>query len=281
MIDDNKIKKLQNYDYSSVRLHIATPCYGGMVGVEYMRAVCEMINNFTSVGIDYHISTISNDSLVTRARNCLVASFLSDPKATHLLFIDADITFTYKSVYRLIASDYPVVGGIYPMKGMDWSNIKKAIHKNPDISENALLSKASRFVINLTDPSMHSQEGLGRVDNGFVNVANIGTGFMLIKREVFDVMAVELPELRIKSDIPSFNGKPEEENLWGFFDTWIHPKSKRYLSEDYAFCQRWISLGGEVYADLMCPLHHRGSHVFVGSAYEFFKDHIKKNQDTK
>ena len=87
MIDDNKIKNSQSYDYSGVRLHIATPCYGGMVGVEYMRSVCAMINNFTSVGIDYHISTISNDSLVTRARNCLVASFLSDPKATHLLFV--------------------------------------------------------------------------------------------------------------------------------------------------------------------------------------------------
>ena len=265
------------YDFGSVKLHLATPCYGGMVSSEYMRSMCNLISMLTELGIKYEIKNISNDSLVTRARACLLATFLADPTATHLMFIDADITFHPKSILRMLAYDQDVVGGIYPMKTVNWGSIRKAILENPEIPEEELINKAANYVINVHSSEVEKGE-TGKVVDGFVKVANIGTGFLLMKKQVFDKMRERYPEAQYANDIPSFKDKPEADQMWTFFDTWCHPKPKRYLSEDYAFCQKWIELGGDVWADLMCPLHHRGTYVFKGKAYDQFRQHMKVNQ---
>ena len=263
-----------DYDYSSVKVIIATPCYGGMVSTEYMRSMCGLVGSFIKTGVKHEVRTISNDSLVTRARACLLSCFLSDPQATHLLFIDADITFNAKSVYRLLAADRDVVGGVYPMKSVNWDAVKDVLDKDPKISNDSLAHRSATYVINV-----HSTENdrslTGQMKEGFVKVANIGTGFLMIKKNVFEKMIEAYPDAKYKNDIPSFKGKPEEENMYTFFDTWRHPETKRYLSEDYAFCQKWIDLGGEVWADLMCPLHHRGTYVFKGSAIDYFKQYLR------
>jgi len=266
----------KDYDYSKVKIHLATPCYGGLVTADYMRSMCNLISLLKEVGIRYEIKTISNDSLVTRARACLLASFLADNEATHLMFIDADISFHPKSIMRLLSFDEDVVGGPYPMKTINWDAVKEAILENPDISQEELVNTIAKYVINIhsgeVDPST-----TGKVTDGFVKVANVGTGFLLMKRSVFDVMRSKLPEEKYRNDIPAFFNKPEGDQMWTFFDTWCHPKTKRYLSEDYAFCQKWIELGGTVWADLMCPLNHRGNFNFRGKAADYFKKFITKN----
>ncbi len=269
---------MSDFDYSKVNLHLATPCYGGMVSVEYMRSMCGLIDELTGTGIKYKIQTLSNDSLVTRARACLLATFLADEEATHLMFVDADITFNPKSIFRLLSFDKDVVGGIYPMKTVNWESVKTSVKENPDIPERELTARSANYVINVASSEVDSST-VGKVTNGFVKVANIGTGFLLIKKQVFLDMMVKYPELKYKNDIAAFRGKKEEENMWCFFDTWLHPETKRYLSEDYAFCQRFIEMGGEVWGDLMCPLHHRGTFVFRGSAIDYFKNQIKVNKN--
>ena len=268
---------MSNFDFSNVKVHLSTPCYGGMVSVEFMRSMCNLIAEFNSAGVNYSIQTLSNDSLVTRARNCLLATFLADESATHLMFIDADITFNPKSLYRLLSADKPVVGGIYPMKTVNWDAVRAALKENPDVSEEELIHKSANYVINVQSTEV-DRESVGKVKDGFVQVANIGTGFLLIKREVFIKMMEVYPEEKYSNDINAFRGKAEADNMWTFFDTLLHPKTKRYLSEDYAFCQKWIECGGEVWADLMCPLHHRGTFVFRGNAADYFKSRIKANK---
>ena len=267
---------MATFDYSSVKLYICTPCYGGMVSSEYMRSMCGLIKSFTETGIKHEIRTISNDSLVTRARACLLATFLADPEATHLMFIDADITFNAKSVYRLLSADRDVIGGVYPMKSINWTSVREALKEKPDISDSELAHRSANYVINIRSTESEG-DSMGQVKGGFAKVANIGTGFMMIKRDVFDEMIQRYPAAKYRNDIPSFKGRPEADNMFTFFDTWCHPKSKRYLSEDYAFCQKWIDIGGEVWADLMCPLHHRGTFVFKGSAIDHFKKNLRTN----
>ena len=266
-----------SYDYSKIKVYLCTPCYGGMVAAEYMRSVCQLTNSFTERGIKFELRTLSNDSLVTRARACLVATFLADPEATHLFFIDADISFNAKSVYRLLAADKEVVGGAYPMKSVNWAAVKEVLKENPDASEEELVNKSASYVINV-----HSSENdittTGKVEDGFAKVANIGTGFLMIQRQVFDKMIKAYPDSNYRNDIPSFRGRDESKHMYTFFDTWCHPDSKRYLSEDYAFCQKWIDIGGIVWADLMCPLHHRGNFVFKGSAIDHFRKNIQTNK---
>ena len=50
-----------------------------------------------------------------------------------------------------------------------------------------------------------------------------------------------------------------------YFDCVIDPDSKRYLSEDYFFCQNLRKVGGKIW---LCPwmaTQHVGSYVFGGT----------------
>ena len=76
------------------------------------------------------------------------------------------------------------------------------------------------------------------------------------------------------NDVAGYDNEYTKGNFYGFFDTMIHPISKRYLSEDYAFCQKWIDIGGDMWLDLTCNLTHIGSFDFKGSVYTSIKDSI-------
>jgi hypothetical protein len=56
---------------------------------------------------------------------------------------------------------------------------------------------------------------------------------------------------------------------YGYFETLIHPVSRRYLGEDYSFCHRWRSCGGEVWLDVQSRLSHEGTFVFEGNPTRF------------
>ena len=87
---------------------------------------------------------------------------------------------------------------------------------------------------------------------------------MCIKRDVFTRMMAKYPELKYMPDGPP--GHPEAHLHWLFFDCMVDPDSGRYLSEDYAFCRRWIDIGGKVWVDLQCKLQHLGQHNFGGDS---------------
>jgi hypothetical protein len=80
-------------------------------------------------GIDLSIKLLPGDSLVTRARNTLVALFLGMPQYTHLLFVDSDITFSPDSVFRLLemSKRKPIVAAPYPKKGFIYDGLKSHI----------------------------------------------------------------------------------------------------------------------------------------------------------
>jgi hypothetical protein len=51
----------------------------------------------------------------------------------------------------------------------------------------------------------------------------------------------------------------------------VDPDSRRYLSEDFAFCRRWRDMGGKVYVDLNSKLQHGGQHLYRGDLIESLK----------
>ena len=104
--------------------------------------------------------------------------------------------------------------------------------------------------------------------DGFVEVAEAPTGFMCIKRDVFTRMMAKYPELKYTPDGPP---NPQAHLHWLFFDCMVDPDSGRYLSEDYAFCRRWIDIGGKVWVDLQSKLLHLGQHNFGGDLAESLK----------
>lgn len=261
-------------DLSKINIMIGTPCYGGTVSCRYMLSLINLITIFRELKVKYTIHSIPNESLITRARNSIVARFIGQKEQTHLMFIDADIEFNANSVIRMLLFDKDIVGGAYPKKVLDFNSVKQNVIKDNNISPEELLQKSLNYVLNIKSES-NMKDTRANIENGFVKVTNIGTGFMLIKKNVIEKMVEKYSYENYQNDVAGYENEFTKGNFYGFFDTMIHPISKRYLSEDYAFCQKWIDIGGDMWLDLTCNLTHIGSFDFKGSVYSSIKDNIE------
>ena len=251
-------------DLTDVNLLIATPCYGGLVYEGYMRSLLDLTKILNFLNIKHSVYTIGNESLITRARNSIVALFLGTKELTHLLFIDSDITFSAESVIRFLKFRKPVVGGAYPKKNIDFSLCKREVLKNGNINNNELLSKSLNYAVNIVAEPNAKQNSVN-IHDGFVKVSNIATGFLLIQKEVIEKLIEHFPNQKYMNDCEGYHSDNTKDNFYTFFDTMVHPDSKRYLSEDYAFSQKWIDIGGEIWLDLTCNLVHTGTFNFRGN----------------
>jgi hypothetical protein len=240
-------------------IFVATPMYGGQCAGPYVKSLLDLQALCYKFQINCVFYFLFNESLITRARNYLVDEFLRS-KCTHLMFIDSDIDFNSMDVLALLACDKPIIGGAYPKKTIAWEKIYDAcrlgmVDDNPHKLENFV----GDYVFN---PAPGTTEiALDRP----ASVLEIGTGFMMVQREVFEKFQAAYPELMFKPDhnrTANFDGSRE---ICAFFDTVIDPKTKRYLSEDYMFCQWTRNIGISVW---LCPwmkLKHLGTYIFGGS----------------
>lgn len=230
-----------------INMMIAMPCYGSMLHCDTMQSLIKFIVQASAEGIGVNIQTMSNESLITRARNWLASSFIENPQFTHFMFIDADISFEPEEVLRLIAADRDICAGVYPFKRLFY-------HENLSrIEEEDQHTAMLRYVVNPAngDPRPDSQ--------GFIEVLDAATGFMLIKRESFEIMMKAYPDLYYTSDMIGMAGK----KIWNFFDTMV--EGQRYLSEDYAFCRLAQRAGLKIYVDVQTKLTHHGNMAFEGN----------------
>jgi len=248
------------------KIFIGTPCYGNMLTTDYFKSCLQLTALAATKKVELQFGTIGNESLVTRARNTLVQLFMDDKQYTHLLFIDADIAFNPESVFRMLDLDEDVVTGVYQRKVIDWTKAIKKVKEKPNISEDELHAASLQYNLNVKNPKNIM------VKKGFIEVLDGATGFMLIKRNVFKKMALAYPHLRFKSD--QHLGDPHDKTFgyhdtsdwnYAFFDTMIEPDTKRYLSEDYAFCRLWQKIGGKIYADIVSGMTHMGNYSFKGN----------------
>lgn len=237
-----------------ITLFVATPCYGGLVTQRYMQCVFALLQHTAAVGISVQLQLLGYESLITRGRNTLVAKFLDDPNLSHLLFIDADIGFEVEQVLRMLRFGEDVVAGMYPLKLIDWTADSLDRVRNGEGIDQAPL----RFVGTPCHGAERERKG------EFVTGSYAGTGFMLIRRRVFETMIQSYPHLRYTAAhtavVPSFS-----PNQYALFDCTIDSETGEYLSEDYSFCQRWRALGGRVWLDTASRLAHIGPHEFFGS----------------
>lgn len=247
------------------KLFIATPMYGGMSHGMYVKSCLDLQNMLIQYGVEVKFSFLFNESLITRARNYLVDEFLRSD-STHLLFIDSDIHYNPQDVVALLALDKDVIGGPYPKKSINWSNIAHAARTNPDLPANELESLVGDYVFNVVKGTKQFSV------TEPLEVLEIGTGFMLIKRHVFEQMEQAYPQLRYRPDHLGQANFDGSRYIHAYFDTIIDTKdsatgggSDRYLSEDYMFCQLWRKIGGEIY---LCPwmkTQHIGTYPFNGN----------------
>ncbi len=239
------------------KIFLSTPCYGGLCLEKYMKSIIQLQMLLMREGIQLMLDTTENESLVHRARNVSIGRFMQKTDADFFMFIDADVEFDAHSVLRLLNSGHEVSVAVYPKKVVMWDQAREAAEKG-DERNMALLS--SSLVANI-GASKRS------VVNGFVEVLDGPTGFMMISREALTKMHERYPELTCKND----HQNRDFEEYCAIFDCMIDPDSKRYLSEDYAFCRRWQQIGGKIYADCNTTLGHVGNLPFHGC----LKDRLK------
>jgi hypothetical protein len=238
---------------SPINLVVATPCFGGQISAVYATALFTLqafLRRFA--GVNLKVRFKDGDALITRARASLVAQFLDDPDATHLLFIDADIGFEPEQVLRLIQCGADMCAAIYPIKLIDWDKVKSTIETaRPNPAAAAL-----KYVFEVDDANAVTER------SGFVKVRYAGTGFLMIRRAALEKMCARYPQLQYRRD-HSLDAATASNNRFALFECMI-AEDGTYLSEDFAFCKRWTDIGGEIWADLNSRLNHVGPMTFRG-----------------
>lgn len=266
------VEAIQHYKQQNpLKVLIGTPCYGGKVFNGYLQSMLDLTANFTKLGIPFEVMTLGSESLIPRARNGIVAKFMSNEENTHLMFIDADITFSWVSIIRLILGDREVSGGCYPKKMINWDKVrnnllnKEEFKDTSTMDEGLLLAKSVDYVFNPIYTMTEDKKLTCRVENNMVRVKDLGTGFMLIKREVFDILMYKHEELKYVNNVAGYHAPGVEDYFYTLFDTAIDEKSRVYLSEDYLFCKYWRETGGECWLDITICLNHTGAIDYKGA----------------
>lgn len=240
------------------KIFIATPMYGGQCCGMYMKSCLDLQTIFQQYGIPSRFSFIFNESLITRARNYLVDEFLRT-EFTHLLFLDADIHFNPQDIIAMLALDKDVIGAPYPKKAINWGNVALAARTHPELDPKELENVVGDYVFNVVKGTEKFQVSEP------LEVMEIGTGYMLVKREVFPKFAEAYPQLRYRPDHVGQKNFDGTRYIHAYFDTVIDPQSERYLSEDYMFCQWYRAIGGHIW---LCPwvqTQHVGTFAFTGN----------------
>jgi hypothetical protein len=209
-----------------MKLFLALPVYGGYDP--------HFINCLMRLQAEQPCSMVIRpnigDSLVSRARNSLAADFLASD-ATHLLFLDTDLIFTPQQITRLISHDEAIVAGLYPKK-------------QPELA----------WVCNVLPGQVPDARGLQRVKY-------IGTGCLLIRRDVLERMTAEIPSCAYITDAGQIQRTEHDLFPVGpMFDP--EQQIVRYHSEDWGFCRRALDLGYDIFADTLVALKHVGQCIY-------------------
>jgi hypothetical protein len=202
---------------------VGTPAYNGMVHTDYVHSLL----SFKSEGINFGFLSIGGESLITRARNTILAHFIHTTEFSHLLFLDGDVLLDGPSLKRLLAADKDVIGAPVPLKTTDNGKPVFNIHGN-----------------------------LGQED-GLQKVARLGTAVMMLSRNAVEALVSHAKQAdQVYRANPHAKGIGDQEEIYDVFQVGV--KSGTYLSEDYWACQTLIELGFDVFVDLKIKTRHNG-----------------------
>jgi hypothetical protein len=227
---------------------VATPMYGGTATGIYTVSMVHLPTVFLRNRVDL-VYAFWNESLVPNARNVLTDQFL-ESQATHLMWIDADIGFNALDIVSMLIADKDIVCGIYPKREIDWARVSQAVKAGVPPEE--LSSYAGSFALKPLDGSAGEEDA---DPDGLFEIEAGGTGFMLIKRGVFDALAEDAAEYL--SDY-----LPDRKAIKEFYSTAIEPGSGRLVAEDFHFCRQARNHGFKIYAAPWVHLRHAGTYVF-------------------
>lgn len=227
----------QSYDLTGKKIFIGLPAYDFKIGVKLAMSLAEFCVKAQSHGVNVQMANISGCSVVSRARNSIVKLFL-ESDCDHLLMVDADMVINADDIFRLLAFNQtrPIVAGV------------GVARKKEKVYFSCLDQDADGNV--LMDPM------------GLVKATRVGTGFIMIQRQVFETLKEKHPEWE-------YFDHNHNCNMVAFFDFKLS-QEEGYMGEDFVFCERAREEGFTVWIDPTIKLGHMGLHEFEGSFGEDF-----------
>ncbi|WP_156894005.1 hypothetical protein [Erythrobacter cryptus] len=244
-------------------LMVATPLYTG-AAADYLRSIIGLVGAAERAGLGCRFAWLSNNPLIDRARNALVAAFLQS-EARYLVFIDGDIGFDPDQLIGLIARmeadpALAVVGAPCPKRRINWNLVAAAAERGLAAGNPAALERFSGvFALDLVDP-----KGQFRLDQP-IELSRIGTGLMAIRREVIAALIARHPELRYAPDQLDRDSGLVGDHLHALFQPLIDPDTGHLLSDDYAFCHRVRAAGFRIWLAPWMRTSHTGPARFAGA----------------
>ena len=212
------------------RVLIGTPAHDGRVDVWYCNSLIYSLIAAQQAEIVLVPVYMAYDSLVQRARNDLVRLALEEG-FDELVFIDGDQEWDPAWLVNLINRKEDVVG--------------LPVVKKSDIP-----------AFNVKVRRGHLEVG----ENGLLEVAGVGTGFLKISRNalqaVWDASSEYTNEgrtCRMVFDVQVIDGE--------------------LVSEDNVFCRKWAETGGKVYVDPSVTCNHIGVKKYGGS-FKGYLDYV-------
>lgn len=275
-----------------MKLHILTPMYNGDCKAGYHNSVLGLVIAALTRGINgkscqLRFNTLTNESLIPRARNKLTRKFLKGD-AEWALWWDADLWVDTAGLLRMLAvaeeRKLKLCGAIYSKKNVNWDRVAEAARwlpwplrpfrwpwQKPD--PRMLAAMAPNFVFNF--PHQLAGTRVSFDANEPQSVLEVATGLSLVHRDVYESMMAAWPGIAYKpvdGDIGEPGPVDPNEFMWDFYSTGVCPLGTdyvpfiepEYLSEDWSFSRRWKKLNGDVW---MCPwikTRHTGSYDFAG-----------------
>lgn len=246
-----------------VRLLVVTPLYAG-AEADYLRSVIQLTGAAERAGVGCAFAWLSNNASISRARNSLVAAFLQSD-ATHLLFVDGDIGFVPAEVIDCLARmradpALAVVGAPCPKRMVNWGLVAAAAARGMAADNPALLERFSGvFAIDPADPS-----GTFALDRP-IELLRVGTGLMIVRRDVIETLVQRHPELRYVPDALDRDSGLVGDTIHALFQSMIDPGSGHLLSDDFAFCHRVRAAGFRIWLAPWMRTTHTGPARFAGT----------------
>ena len=270
-------EKLQDYlANNKLIILFATISNSDTISLGYHQSMTLLATHFTKLNIVYDTITIHNESIPARAKNCVVAKVLSDDKYTHLMFIDTNVTFSWRNIIELILKDKDVSGGATPKRNINWDKVKETVIKNNEIENAHLYAKSLNYnfapIITKTmvdsedDGEPQKEQQKINIEHNMIEVHHIKSSFMLIKRNVLETMAERLGiMLKFTNTYEEYNDDSIKEHFYSFFER--ERTDNGYVDEDETFCNRWSKCKGDMWVNLMFNLNTTYYNTNVGSLY--------------
>lgn len=256
------------------KVHFLTPSYDGTVHISTAWSLMLEMFLLKDIGIISTWDFYPGCCYPEIARNMLCKKFL-EGDYTDAFFIDSDMQWEPGGAVKMLRHDVDVVAGSYPYKqdcGIEPLEILKKIQIAPDLKSlvESTREDYEKETHRYKYPVIFDVDEDGRpivdAENGLISAIRLPTGFMRIRRNVFETMIKEVGEQIIVEDLKD---PDNPDKYYSFFDT---PKiGKTKWGEDFHFCNAWRGLGGKVWIEPDITFWHHGFKAFKGN----FHDHLR------